>query len=90
METARTGVTCNAICPGWVLTPLVVKQIEAKAAALNCSFEDAKFKLLSEKQPSAEFVTTEQLGELAVFLCNDSGSQVRGVAWNMDGGWVAQ
>ena len=72
------------------MTPLVVKQIEAKAVASKCSFEDAKYKLLSEKQPSADFVTTEQLGDLAVFLASDSGSQVRGVAWNMDGGWVAQ
>ena len=58
LETARSGVTCNAICPGWVLTPLVENQVKAKATALNCSYEDAKKQLLSEKQPSQEFVTT--------------------------------
>lgn len=90
MELARTGVTCNAICPGWVLTPLVAQQIEDRAKAAGHSFEEAKTKLLLEKQPSAEFVTPAQLGELAAFLSSDSGSQVRGVAWNMDGGWLAQ
>ena len=90
LETARTGITSNAICPGWVLTPLVAAQIEASAKKLGITFDEAKLKLLSEKQPSGEFVTPEQLGDLAVFLSSDSGSQVRGVAWNMDGGWLAQ
>ena len=90
MELARTGITCNAICPGWVLTPLVAQQIQDRADAAGDTFEIAKIKLLSEKQPSAEFVTPEQLGDLASFLCTESGSQVRGVAWNMDGGWLAQ
>lgn len=90
LETAHTGVTCNAICPGWVLTPLVQKQVDARAAQQNLSNGDAKKSLLMEKQPSGEFVTPEQLGELAVFLSSDAASQVRGVAWNMDGGWVAQ
>jgi 3-hydroxybutyrate dehydrogenase len=90
LETARTGVTCNAICPGWVLTPLVQKQIDARAAAAGISADEAKVALLSEKQPSQEFVTPQQLGELAVFLCSDAASQVRGVAWAMDGGWTAQ
>jgi 3-hydroxybutyrate dehydrogenase len=90
LETAQTGITCNAICPGWVLTPLVQKQVDARAAAGKISNEDAKKGLLMEKQPSGEFVTPEQLGELAVFLCSDAASQVRGAAWNMDGGWVAQ
>ncbi len=90
LETARTGVTCNAICPGWVLTPLVRKQIEAKAQALNISFEEASHDLVAEKQPSGAFVTPEQLGGLAVFLCSPAADQVRGAAWNMDGGWVAQ
>jgi 3-hydroxybutyrate dehydrogenase len=90
LETAQTGVTCNAICPGWVLTPLVQKQVDARAAQQGISQEEAKKELLLEKQPSGEFVTTEQLGELAVFLSSDAASQVRGVAWNMDGGWVAQ
>jgi 3-hydroxybutyrate dehydrogenase len=90
LEAALTGVTCNAICPGWVLTPLVQKQVDAKAAALKLSDADAKKELLREKTPSLEFVTPAQLGELAVFLCSDAAANVRGVAWNMDGGWVAQ
>jgi 3-hydroxybutyrate dehydrogenase len=90
LETAQSGVTCNAICPGWVLTPLVQKQVDARAAQKNISIEEAKKNLVAEKQPSGEFVTPEQLGALAVFLCSDAASQVRGVAWNMDGGWVAQ
>jgi len=90
LETAQTGITCNAICPGWVLTPLVQKQVDARAAQNKLSDEEAKRSLLAEKQPSGDFVTPEQLGALAVFLCSDAGSQVRGVAWNMDGGWVAQ
>jgi 3-hydroxybutyrate dehydrogenase len=90
LETARTGVTCNAICPGWVLTPLVQKQVEARAAAQHTSLDDARLDLLSEKQPSAEFVTPEELADLVLFLCSDAGRQIRGAAWNMDGGWTAQ
>lgn len=90
LETAETGITCNAICPGWVLTPLVQKQVDARAAAQGISIEQAKRELVSEKQPSGEFITPEQLGALAVFMCSDAATQVRGVAWNMDGGWVAQ
>ena len=90
LENAHTGITCNAICPGWVLTPLVQKQVDARAAQQGMSNDEAKKSLLAEKQPSGEFVTPEQLGELAVFLSSDAASQVRGVAWNMDGGWVAQ
>lgn len=90
LENATTGVTCNAICPGWVLTPLVQKQVDAKAAALGLSNEDAKKRLLGEKEPSMQFTTPEELGELAVFFCSPAGNNVRGVAWNMDGGWTAQ
>ena len=90
LETAPTGVTCNAICPGWVLTPLVQKQVDAKAAALGISNEEAKKVLLGEKEPSMQFTTPEELGELAVFFCSAAANNVRGVAWNMDGGWVAQ
>ncbi len=90
LENATTGITCNAICPGWVLTPLVQKQVDAKAAALGVSNEDAKKVLLGEKEPSMQFTTPEELGELAVFFCSPAGNNVRGVAWNMDGGWVAQ
>ena len=89
LETARTGVTANALCPGWVLTPLVQQQID-KRIADGVPPELAQDQLLGEKQPSGEFVTPEQLGELALFLCSDSAVNVRGAAWNMDGGWVAQ
>jgi 3-hydroxybutyrate dehydrogenase len=90
LENATTGVTCNAICPGWVLTPLVQKQVDAKAAAMGLSDEEAKKQLLSEKEPSLQFTTPEELGALAVFFCSAAGNNVRGVAWNMDGGWTAQ
>ncbi len=90
LENATTGVTCNAICPGWVLTPLVQKQVDAKAAANNISNEAATKMLLGEKEPSMQFTTPEELGALAVFFCSPAGNNVRGVAWNMDGGWTAQ
>ncbi|HEU4851794.1 MAG TPA: 3-hydroxybutyrate dehydrogenase [Telluria sp.] len=90
LETAQTGITCNAICPGWVLTPLVQKQVDDRAARDGLSIEAAKKALLAEKQPSGEFVTPEDLGALAVFFCSPAANQVRGVAWNMDGAWVAQ
>ncbi len=84
------GVTSNAICPSGVLKPLVQKQLDAWAEKEGLSALEAKKDLLMEKQPSGEFVTPDQLGALAVFLCSDAAEQVRGVAWNMDGGWVAQ
>jgi 3-hydroxybutyrate dehydrogenase len=90
LETATTGVTVNAICPGWVLTPLVQKQVDARAERDGVDGDEAKRRLLGEKQPSLQFVTPEQLGALAVFLCSPAADQVRGVAWAMDGGWVAQ
>jgi 3-hydroxybutyrate dehydrogenase len=90
LENATTGVTCNAICPGWVLTPLVQKQVDAKAAAQGISNEAATKQLLGEKEPSLQFTTPEELGSLAVFFCSPAGNNVRGVAWNMDGGWTAQ
>ena len=90
LETAQTGVTVNAICPGWVLTSLVQKQIDARAAAEKIPVEQAKRDLLAEKQPSIEFVTPEQLGALAVFLCSDAADQIRGASYSVDGGWTAQ
>jgi 3-hydroxybutyrate dehydrogenase len=90
LETATSGVTCNAICPGWVLTPLVQQQVDARARAKKISSDQAKLELLSEKQPSLEFVTPEQLGAFAVFLCSDAAAQIRGQALPMDGGWTAQ
>jgi 3-hydroxybutyrate dehydrogenase len=90
LEAVTTGVTCNAICPGWVLTPLVQKQIDDLAERENLSPEQAKVKLLGEKQPSLEFTTPEQLGALAVFLCSDAASNMQGVAIPVDGAWLAQ
>jgi len=90
LETATTGVTCNAICPGWVLTPLVQAQIERLAKERNLTEAEARRQLLAEKQPSLEFVTPEQIGDTAVFLCSDAASQTRGIALNIDGGWLAQ
>ena len=90
LETATTGVTVNAICPGWVLTPLVQKQIDDRSAKEGISVEQANRELLGEKQPSLQFTTPEQLGELAVFLCSAAADNVRGVAWAVDGGWTAQ
>jgi len=90
LENATTGVTCNAICPGWVLTPLVQKQVDARAAAAGISNDEATRQLLGEKEPSMQFTTPEELGELAVFFCSAAGNNIRGVAWNMDGGWTAQ
>jgi 3-hydroxybutyrate dehydrogenase len=90
LECAQTGVTVNAICPGWVLTPLVQKQVDARAAQAGLSNEEAKRQLLAEKEPSQRFTTPEELAALAVFLCSPAADNVMGVAWAMDGGWTAQ
>ena len=90
LELATTGVTANAICPGWVLTPLVQKQIDARAAAEKISTEQATRELLGEKEPSLQFTTPEQLGAMAVFFCSAAAANVRGQAWANDGGWTAQ
>jgi len=90
LETAATGVTCNAICPGWVLTPLVQKQIDALAASARISGSDAQVRLLGEKQPSREFATTGQIGALTAFLCSEDAAQIRGAALPIDGAWLAQ
>ena len=90
LECATTGITHNAICPGWVLTPLVQKQVDDRAAQAGIAIEEAKRQLLAEKQPSLQFTTPAQLGELAVFFCSAAADNIRGVAWNVDGGWVAQ
>jgi len=90
IELANSGVTVNAICPGWVLTPLVLKQLEDRAAANGTDLEAEKRKLLAEKQPMLKFSTPEHLGALTVFLCSDGAETMTGVAHSMDGGWVAQ
>ena len=90
LETAEINVTCNAICPGWTHTPLIQTQIERRAEELNTTIEDGGRALLAEKQPSKEFVTTDQLGALARFLCTDAASQITGASLPVDGGWTAQ
>ena len=90
LEMAQTGITCNAICPGWVLTPLVQKQIDDRAQREGIPVEQAKSDLLAEKQPSGEFATPEQMGALCVFLCSDAAAQIRGAALPVDGAWLAQ
>jgi 3-hydroxybutyrate dehydrogenase len=90
LETATTGITCNAICPGWVLTPLVKKQIDDRATREHLSPDVAKMKLLAEKQPSLEFATPEEIGAAALFLCSTAAAQIRGIALPVDGGWTAQ
>ncbi|KND61720.1 D-beta-hydroxybutyrate dehydrogenase [Candidatus Burkholderia verschuerenii] len=90
LENARTGITVNAICPGFVHTPLVQKQIDAIAERDSISDDDARAKLLGEKQPSAQFVTTKQIGDLVVFLCSDAASEMRGAELKIDGAWSAQ
>lgn len=90
LETALVPVTVNAICPGWVLTPLVQKQIDDRSAKEKLDPAEAKRQLLAEKQPSLQFTTPEELGALTVFLCSDAAINVRGQAWAMDGGWTAQ
>ena len=90
MECADTGVTCNAICPGWVLTPLVQAQIEARAKAEGIAVEKARHDLLAEKQPQTQFTTTEQIAGLALFLASDTASNMQGSQLVSDGGWTAQ
>jgi 3-hydroxybutyrate dehydrogenase len=90
LETANAGITCNAICPGWVLTPLVQQQVETRAKANGQSIEQAKTALLSEKQPMHQFTTPENIGALAVFLCSDAAVTITGASYSIDGGWTAQ
>jgi 3-hydroxybutyrate dehydrogenase len=90
MECADSGVTCNAICPGWVLTPLVQKQIDDIAQREGLAPDAARAKLLREKQPSLDFATPEQIGEAVRYLCSPGSAQVRGIALPIDGGWTSQ
>lgn len=90
LETAGTGITANAVCPGWVLTPLVEKQIADIAARKKISLNEATVVLLGEKQPSRTFVTPEQLGGTVAFLCSPAADQITGTAIAIDGGWTAQ
>ncbi len=90
IELADAGVTVNAICPGWVLTPLVQAQIEARAGRSGRSVREEEVALLREKQPMAAFTTPEQIGAMAVYLCSDAARTVTGAPLSIDGGWTAQ
>lgn len=90
LDLAAFNITCNAICPGWVRTPLVEKQIEARAAAKSMSIHDASEDLLADKQPTKRFVEADQIGALAVFLMTDAASNMTGVSLPVDGGWTAR
>jgi 3-hydroxybutyrate dehydrogenase len=90
LEAAGTGVTCNAICPGWVKTPLVMAQIQARADRDGISSDQATADLLREKQPSGRFTTIEELGATAVFLCGDGAANMSGTTMTLDGAWSAQ
>jgi 3-hydroxybutyrate dehydrogenase len=90
IECADTGVTCNAICPGWVLTPLVQAQIEARAKAENITVEKANHDLLADKQPQVQFTRPDQIAGLALFLASDTASNMQGAELVSDGGWTAQ
>jgi 3-hydroxybutyrate dehydrogenase len=90
LETAGTGITCNAICPGYVLTPLVEKQIEDQSKGRNISREAAINDVILERQPSKEFVKAEEVAALTVFLAGESAASITGAAYSIDGGWTAQ
>ena len=90
LENAGSGITCNAICPGWVRTPLVEAQIKAIAEKSQIDIEEAARQLLAEKQPSLQFVTPQQVGGAAVFLCSDAAEQMTGTTLSLDGGWTAR
>jgi 3-hydroxybutyrate dehydrogenase len=90
IELANEGITCNAICPGWVLTPLVQKQLDARAAKDGISSDEAARLFLAEKQPMAKFTSAEQIGATAVFLCSEGAATITGTTISVDGGWVAQ
>ena len=89
IELANDGITVNAICPGWVLTPLVQKQIDARAATEGKSAEAVAEALLAEKQPMLKFSTPANIGAAAVFLCSDGAATITGIPLSVDGGWVA-
>jgi len=90
LEVATAGITCNAICPGWVLTPLVEKQIRDRAQEQGVSYDDMRTRLVADRTPTKEYVTPKQIGGLALFLCSSSADQITGAPLSIDGGWMAQ
>jgi 3-hydroxybutyrate dehydrogenase len=90
IEVANDGITVNAICPGWVLTPLVERQLEERAAAAGTAVAAESDALLAEKQPMLQFTSPDAIGALTVYLCSDAARTVTGTPISIDGGWVAQ
>jgi 3-hydroxybutyrate dehydrogenase len=90
IETADHGITCNAICPGWVMTPLIAQQVQTFADAAGKSFDEAKQEFVAAKQPMARFTNPEDIGALAVFLAGDAAATITGASYSIDGGWTAQ
>jgi 3-hydroxybutyrate dehydrogenase len=90
LELAHEPITCNAICPGFVLTPLIEQQIDVRAHELNISQDSAQHELLKEKQPSLRFTRVEDIGALVVFLSSDAAANITGASLPIDGGWTAQ
>jgi len=90
LETAGKGITCNAICPGYVLTPLVEKQIDDQAKAYDIARDEVIAKVILERQPSKAFVRVEEVSALAVFLCSEAAASITGASLSIDGGWTAQ
>src|SRR5437868_3856646 len=84
LETVDHGITCNAICPGWVMTPLVAEQIKARAEASGVSFEESKRALVAEKQPMVRYTRPEDIGSLALFLASDAAATITGASYTLD------
>lgn len=90
LENAARGITCNAICPGWILTPIVQKQIDDRATERQISGDEAARQLLEEKEPSLRFTSVDDIAALSLFLCSSAASNTTGASFPMDGGWTAQ
>jgi 3-hydroxybutyrate dehydrogenase len=90
IETAEHGITSNAICPGWVMTPLVAQQVRVRAEESGASFDDAQREFVAEKQPLSRYTSPEDIGALAVFLAGDAAATITGASYSIDGGWTAQ